>query len=184
VLSWAAELVQTDVSQALAVALLAVIVVLPEYAVDAVFGLRAGRDPGRGAGGLCRCQHDRRQPAAHRPWLKLDRPAGLVATRLDRRARVVARWPTPKARGPRRRGWPVPKPPSRSERGRPKPREPIRSQTAAAERIRSQRGRAHWQGMAGEARRWSVDHSDEDADAAPGIGQPLLLTRAQACPTL
>jgi cation:H+ antiporter len=45
VLSWAAELVQLDVSQALALALLALIAVLPEYAVDAVFAFEAGRDP-------------------------------------------------------------------------------------------------------------------------------------------
>jgi cation:H+ antiporter len=45
VLSWAAELVQMDVSQALALALLALIAVLPEYAVDAVFAFQAGRDP-------------------------------------------------------------------------------------------------------------------------------------------
>jgi cation:H+ antiporter len=44
-LSWAAELVQMDVSQALALALLALIAVLPEYAVDAVFAFQAGRDP-------------------------------------------------------------------------------------------------------------------------------------------
>jgi len=45
VLSWAAELIQMDVSQALALALLALIAVLPEYAVDAVFAFQAGRDP-------------------------------------------------------------------------------------------------------------------------------------------
>jgi cation:H+ antiporter len=45
VLSWAAELVQMDVSQAMALALLALIAVLPEYAVDAVFAFEAGRDP-------------------------------------------------------------------------------------------------------------------------------------------
>jgi len=44
-LSWAAELIQVDVSQALALALLALIAVLPEYAVDAVFAFQAGRDP-------------------------------------------------------------------------------------------------------------------------------------------
>ena len=44
-LSWAAELVQMDISQALALALLALIAVLPEYAVDAVFAFQAGRDP-------------------------------------------------------------------------------------------------------------------------------------------
>jgi cation:H+ antiporter len=44
-LSWAAELLQMDVSQALALALLALIAVLPEYAVDAVFAYQAGQDP-------------------------------------------------------------------------------------------------------------------------------------------
>jgi cation:H+ antiporter len=44
-LSWAAEVFQMDVSQALALALLALIAVLPEYAVDAVFAYEAGRDP-------------------------------------------------------------------------------------------------------------------------------------------
>jgi cation:H+ antiporter len=44
-LSWAAELLQIEVSQAMALALLALIAVLPEYAVDAVFAFQAGRDP-------------------------------------------------------------------------------------------------------------------------------------------
>jgi cation:H+ antiporter len=44
-LSWAAELLQMDVSQALALAVLALIAVLPEYAVDAAFAYRAGQDP-------------------------------------------------------------------------------------------------------------------------------------------
>lgn len=44
-LSWAAELLQMDVSQAFALGLLALIAVLPEYAVDAVFAFEAGRDP-------------------------------------------------------------------------------------------------------------------------------------------
>src|ERR1051325_7245021 len=42
-LSWAAELLQIDVSQAFALAVLALIAVLPEYAVDAVFAYHAGR---------------------------------------------------------------------------------------------------------------------------------------------
>jgi cation:H+ antiporter len=41
ILSWAAEVFQLDVSQALALALLALIAVLPEYAVDAVFAWKA-----------------------------------------------------------------------------------------------------------------------------------------------
>jgi len=44
-LSWAAEAFQMDVSQALALALLSLIAVLPEYAVDAVFAWRAAADP-------------------------------------------------------------------------------------------------------------------------------------------
>ncbi|HZI93310.1 MAG TPA: sodium:calcium antiporter, partial [Patescibacteria group bacterium] len=44
-LSWAAEVAQKDISQALAVAILALIAVLPEYAVDMVFAWKAGRQP-------------------------------------------------------------------------------------------------------------------------------------------
>jgi cation:H+ antiporter len=44
-LSWAAEAFQLDVSQALALALLSLIAVLPEYAVDVVFAWRAASDP-------------------------------------------------------------------------------------------------------------------------------------------
>ncbi|MCC6178946.1 MAG: sodium:calcium antiporter [Chloroflexi bacterium] len=45
ILSWAAEAFQKDVSQALALALLALIAVLPEYAVDMVFAWKAASDP-------------------------------------------------------------------------------------------------------------------------------------------
>ncbi len=44
-LSWAAEAFQVDVSQGAALTLLALIAILPEYAVDAVFALEAGRNP-------------------------------------------------------------------------------------------------------------------------------------------
>ncbi|MBI3976728.1 MAG: sodium:calcium antiporter [Chloroflexi bacterium] len=44
-LSWAAEAFQIDVSQAFALALLALIAVLPEYAVDAAFAWKAAVDP-------------------------------------------------------------------------------------------------------------------------------------------
>lgn len=56
-LSWAAEVAQLDISQALAIAFLAFIAVLPEYAVDLVFAWKAGSQdalgqlPGPGA--LC-----------------------------------------------------------------------------------------------------------------------------------
>ena len=45
VLAWAAEAAQVDISSGLAVALLAVIAVLPEYAVDLYFAYRAGERP-------------------------------------------------------------------------------------------------------------------------------------------
>ncbi|HET6374053.1 MAG TPA: sodium:calcium antiporter [Candidatus Polarisedimenticolia bacterium] len=44
-LSWAAEVAQKDISQGLAVAILALIAVLPEYAVDMVFAWNAAKDP-------------------------------------------------------------------------------------------------------------------------------------------
>src|SRR5207247_3414329 len=44
-LSWAAEAAQVDVSQGLALALIAFIAVLPEYAVDVTFAWKAGRAP-------------------------------------------------------------------------------------------------------------------------------------------
>ena len=43
-LSWAAEVAQLDISQALAIAFLAFIAVLPEYAVDLVFAWKAGTE--------------------------------------------------------------------------------------------------------------------------------------------
>jgi cation:H+ antiporter len=44
-LSWAAEAAQVDISGSLAVAILALIAVLPEYAVDLYFSYTAGSDP-------------------------------------------------------------------------------------------------------------------------------------------
>lgn len=44
-LSWAAEVVQMEISQALALAILALIAILPEYAVDLYFAWRAAEDP-------------------------------------------------------------------------------------------------------------------------------------------
>ena len=45
VLAWAAEAAEVDIAGGLAVAILAVIVVLPEYAVDLYFAYRAGERP-------------------------------------------------------------------------------------------------------------------------------------------
>ncbi len=44
-LSWAAEAAQMDISESLAVAILALLAVLPEYAVDFVFTWKAAHDP-------------------------------------------------------------------------------------------------------------------------------------------
>lgn len=44
-LAWAAEVAQLDISPSLAIAVLALIAVLPEYAVDMVFAWKAGKDP-------------------------------------------------------------------------------------------------------------------------------------------
>ena len=44
-LSWAAEVVQLDIPKSLALAALALITVLPEYAVDVYFAWMAGKDP-------------------------------------------------------------------------------------------------------------------------------------------
>ena len=44
-LSWGAEVAQLEVSQALALAILALIAILPEYAVDLYFAWRAAEDP-------------------------------------------------------------------------------------------------------------------------------------------
>jgi len=45
VLSWAAEVAQIDIPQSLALAFLALIAVLPEYAVDMYFAWQAGKNP-------------------------------------------------------------------------------------------------------------------------------------------
>lgn len=44
-LCWAAEVAQKDISQTLALAFLAIVAVLPEYAVDMYFAWMAGKDP-------------------------------------------------------------------------------------------------------------------------------------------
>jgi cation:H+ antiporter len=44
-LSWAAEVAQIDIPQSLALGFLALVAVLPEYAVDIYFAWQAGRDP-------------------------------------------------------------------------------------------------------------------------------------------
>ena len=48
-LTWGTELAELDLGEGLALALLALIAVLPEYAVDVVFSYKAGQDPGKWA---------------------------------------------------------------------------------------------------------------------------------------
>ena len=67
-LAWAAEVLQLDVSQGLALTVLALIAVLPEYAVDFTFAWKAGDEPREVRTPRAR-QHDRLQPAAHRDRL-------------------------------------------------------------------------------------------------------------------
>ncbi len=45
ILSWGAELIQFEIPQSLAIAFLALVAVLPEYAVDMYFAWEAGKDP-------------------------------------------------------------------------------------------------------------------------------------------
>ncbi|MEX1103314.1 MAG: sodium:calcium antiporter, partial [Dehalococcoidia bacterium] len=51
-LSWAAETAEMDISQGLALAIIAFIAVLPEYAVDFVLAWQAGADPAEAEKGL------------------------------------------------------------------------------------------------------------------------------------
>ena len=51
-LSWAAEASEVDISQGLALAIIELIAVLPEYAVDAVLAWKAGADPAEAEKGL------------------------------------------------------------------------------------------------------------------------------------
>src|SRR5262245_11099407 len=44
-LSWAAEIAQLDIPQALSLAFVALVAVLPEYAVDMYFAWTAGKNP-------------------------------------------------------------------------------------------------------------------------------------------
>ena len=47
-LAWATDVAQLDISQSLAIAILAIVAVLPEYSVDASFAYRAASDPVQG----------------------------------------------------------------------------------------------------------------------------------------
>ena len=76
-LSWAVELAERDIPQSLAILVLALISVLPEYAVDLHFAIRAADRPELRA--LRGRQHDRREPAADRPRLGVGGAARVLA---------------------------------------------------------------------------------------------------------
>ena len=66
-LSWAAEVAQLDVSAGLAIAVLAFIAVLPEYAVDMVFAFKAGNAV-QAFGPACHPPARRARRRAPWPW--------------------------------------------------------------------------------------------------------------------
>jgi cation:H+ antiporter len=65
-LSWAAEVAQIDIAAGLALALLALIAVLPEYAVDFVFAWKAGTRLRPTAPRVRAASPDSRRPARSR----------------------------------------------------------------------------------------------------------------------
>src|SRR4051794_41391805 len=56
-LSWAAEVAQLDISAGLAIAVLAFIAVLPEYAIDLVFAIKGGHSYSGAAFKACPAPH-------------------------------------------------------------------------------------------------------------------------------
>ena len=82
-LAWAAEAAQVDISGSLATAVLALIAVLPEYAVDLYFSYSAGHDPTRAA--VRGREHDGFEPfaasvSAGRSWRSSRSRPGSGAT--------------------------------------------------------------------------------------------------------
>ena len=68
VLSWAAEAAQLDISAGLAIAILALIAVLPEYAVDFVFTVQGGNSYQMDPAALrCRAAGRSRRATSHSP---------------------------------------------------------------------------------------------------------------------
>ena len=88
--SWAAEVIQMDIAAGLALALLALIAILPEYAVDFVFTAKAGQEfaeTGQSSQyGPLPGQYDRGQPAPHRAGLADGDPDRHLAGQEDESA--------------------------------------------------------------------------------------------------
>ena len=82
-LSWAAELAQLEISQALALAFLALVAVLPEYAVDMYLAWTAAKDPAYTAFAAAN------MTGANRLLIGMGWPAVLFAYWMTSRARAI-----------------------------------------------------------------------------------------------
>ncbi len=82
-LSWAAEAAQVDISESLAVAILALIAVLPEYAVDFVFTWKSAHDPEMAHFAIAN------MTGANRLLVGLGWPAVLAVVVLTRKGKVL-----------------------------------------------------------------------------------------------
>lgn len=82
-LSWGAELAQVEIPQALAIAFLALVAVLPEYAVDMYLAWKAGRDPSYIAFAAAN------MTGANRLLIGLGWPAVLLASWASMRQRAI-----------------------------------------------------------------------------------------------
>ncbi len=82
-LSWGAELAQLEIPQALALAILALIAVLPEYAVDMYFAWKAGKDPAYIAYATAN------MTGANRLLIGIGWPATLLAFWVGRRKKEI-----------------------------------------------------------------------------------------------
>ncbi len=82
-LSWASEAAEVDVPQGLAIGLLALVAVLPEYAVDIYFAWKAGRNPAYAAFAAAN------MTGGNRLLLGLGWPAVVLASRLKQGHREV-----------------------------------------------------------------------------------------------
>jgi len=88
ILSWAAEAAQMEISEALAVAILALVAVLPEYAVDFVFTWKSAHDPTQAHFAIAN------MTGANRLLVGLGWPAVLFVYMLARRKKELHLQPT------------------------------------------------------------------------------------------
>ena len=89
-LAWAAEAAQVDISAGLALALLALVAVLPEYAVDFVFTWKAGKNPAEFAPDALANMTGGNQLLIGAGWSLVVLVARVPDTRVERRGRRAA----------------------------------------------------------------------------------------------